>query len=355
MFVCAAVYTARAVTTPILLGLVLAYIFNPLVTWLNRRVRCPRWASTLTLMLFGATIFCALLLVTVPQLLLEGQQLKGSSPDYVLTVTEQLGINIDWEQLRETAGELVRDQTAEGTDIPVELDYQAIAHVVMKALDIGVGIVGSTVSLATYIVVSMVVIAFCFFFFCWKFDPTVEWFEQLLPASWKDTSLDVIHKMDQSVSAFIRGRLIQSLVMGVVLCIGWKFAGVPYWLLLGMLSGLLNLVPFVAVVGWIIAAVLTGVDHMSMLDPQESFNVMVIVWPTVVYVIAQMLDGWVVEPVVQGKATDLDPLTILLAVLIGGALAGMLGGLIAIPVTTCLKILSKEVLMPYLRGYLARL
>jgi predicted PurR-regulated permease PerM len=155
----------------------------------------------------------------------------------------------------------------------------------------------------------------------------------------------VIVQMDKSVAAFIRGRLVQALVMAVVLSIGWWIAGVPSWLLLGVLSGALNLVPFAAVVGFLAALVLAIVDSVA----GGGFSVWVLVWPTVVYVFAQGLDGWVVEPIVQGKATDLDPVSVLLAVMIGGALAGLLGMLIAIPTAACIKILSREVILPRLR------
>jgi predicted PurR-regulated permease PerM len=71
----------------------------------------------------------------------------------------------------------------------------------------------------------------------------------------------------------------------------------------------------------------------------------------VVYLIAQLADGWLVEPVVQGKATNLDPLTVMLAVIIGGSLAGLLGMLLAIPFAACGKILAREVILPELRQF----
>ena len=136
----------------------------------------------------------------------------------------------------------------------------------------------------------------------------------------------------------------------LVLSIGWWAVGVPYWLLLGMGSGLLNLVPFAAVVGWVAATGLALVDHLS---GGGGFTWMVLVWPTVVYAVAQMVDGWVVEPIVQGRATDLDPLTVLLAVLIGGSLFGLMGLILAIPLTACGKIVAQEWVLPRLRDWAA--
>jgi len=95
---------------------------------------------------------------------------------------------------------------------------------------------------------------------------------------------------------------------------------------------------------------LTALDSMASPD---GFRWMVLLLPTVVYVVAQTIDGWVVEPLVQGKATEMGTLTVLLVVMIGGSLGGLIGLLIAIPVAACIKILCVELLLPYLRDLAA--
>lgn len=231
-----------------------------------------------------------------------------------------------------------------------KLDGSVVAAWAMRSLDIGVGLVGSAISFTTYLALSAIIILFCFFFFSWKFDAILAWFESFIPRSSHDHTLDMLRKMDLAVSSFVRGRVIQSLVMMVVLVIGWLWADVPYWFLLGVITGVMNLVPFLPAVGWIVAVVLTV---MATLTTGGDFSFGLIVWPSVVYFVAQGLDGWVVEPFVQGKATNLDPLTVLLVVLIGGTLAGLLGMLLAIPLAACMKILSQEMILPKLRGMAA--
>jgi len=90
-------------------------------------------------------------------------------------------------------------------------------------------------------------------------------------------------------------------------------------------------------------------------DPGAGFSIWaVFVAPSLAYLVVQALDGWVVEPLVQGRATNLDPLSVLLAVLVGGALAGLAGMLVAIPVAACAKILGQEVVVPRLRELAGR-
>ena len=74
------------------------------------------------------------------------------------------------------------------------------------------------------------------------------------------------------------------------------------------------------------------------------------VWPSLVYAVVQIFEGWVLTPWIQSQSTDLSAVTILLVVLIGGALAGVYGLILAIPFTACLKILIKELVLPRLSG-----
>jgi len=106
-------------------------------------------------------------------------------------------------------------------------------------------------------------------------------------------------------------------------------------------------VPFAGVVGLVAAVALSVLDHLVQTDATLTWGVLLL--PALVYAVAQGIDGWVVEPLVQGKATELDPLTVLLAVLIGGALLGILGLVIAIPVAACIRILGQELIVPKLR------
>ncbi len=395
------VYALRSVLLPLIIALGLAYIFNPVVTWLHRRLRLPRWAGTGVVMLGAFWGVLLLALVIVPPLISQGVDLINNAKDYPARisklvqeqsdkqsggqVTEQDDAAADTEAVAPDTGETAEADGAQDTasaqaskapaaqtgtldnlrlmiddalgperattllataaEWMSRLDWGQVAQFLLSSLDVGVGVVGSAISVTSYLALSMVIIAFCFFFFSWKLDKLIAWFVPFIPASHKNEVLGVIVQMDKSVAAFIRGRLVQALVMAVVLSIGWWIAGVPSWLLLGVLSGALNLVPFAAVVGFLAALVLAVVDSVA----GGGFGIWVLVWPTVVYVLAQGLDGWVVEPIVQGKATDLDPVSVLLAVMIGGALAGLLGMLIAIPTAACIKILSREVILPRLR------
>ena len=228
-----------------------------------------------------------------------------------------------------------------------DLQWSDIGMYALQSLDIGVGVLGSAISLGTYLVVSGVIVLFCFFYFSWKLPEMAAWFVPYIPESSRQRTLELTARMDRTVSAFVRGRLIQVAVITTVLSTGWYICGVPYWLLLGVLGGVLNLIPYAAVIAWPVAVLLAVLD----LATQGQFSwLWAVILPSVVYFIAQGLDGWIVEPMVQGQATDLDPLTVMLVVLLGASVAGLLGMLLAIPTAACVKILASELLLPRLRA-----
>ena len=381
----AAAYSVRAIVAPVLVGLVLAYVFNPLVTWAETRCKVPRWLSTAMLLLLCATAVVGVLLFVVPTLVQQITVLFESVQGYAATIAGWL--KVDWEEAKKIATESL--DADDGPAAPLgDVDLRSLGLLVVGVLGFGLDVINSTINLTFYIGLVVVVVAFCFFNFSWKFQSIVSWFGSFIPVAARDETVNLLGRMDRTVSAFVRGRLIQSVVMGLILSAGWWWFEVPYWLLLGMLAGMLNLAPFAASIGALAAVTLAAVDHATTIgaandaadkaqllaamaaqgldhikqltDQQandalslavhEHFRFTVVLWPMVVFLVAQVLDGWAVEPLVQGKATDLDPLTVLLAVLIGGALAGLIGLIIGLPVTACVKILSEQVILPRLRA-----
>ena len=230
------------------------------------------------------------------------------------------------------------------------LEGDKLALFAQQSFNVGVGLVGTAVGFTSYLALAAVIITFCFFFFSWKFDAMLAWFEPFIPSRSRQHTLTMLQKMDMAVSSFVRGRLIQSLVMMTVLAIGWWIVDVPYWFLLGVLTGLLNVVPFLPAAGGLLAVILTV---MTALANGGDFTWGLLLWPALVFMIAQALDGYLIEPVVQGKATNLDPLSVMLVVLVGGSLAGLLGMLLAIPLAACIKILMQEMVLPKVRAIAA--
>ncbi len=191
--------------------------------------------------------------------------------------------------------------------------------------------------------------AFFFFFICTGWGRVLELWESLIPERKKGEAIDLVRKMDNVIAGFVRGRLTIMLIQCVVFSIGYYLIGVPAAILVGFGVGVLSVVPYLALVG-----IPLSVGLMLLAGPETGFRSE---WwwqigaPVAFYFLGQALDDYIWTPIIQGKSTDLDTPTVLFASIAGGALAGVYGLLIAIPVAACLKIIIREVLWPKFRAW----
>jgi predicted PurR-regulated permease PerM len=118
-----------------------------------------------------------------------------------------------------------------------------------------------------------------------------------------------------------------------------------------MLIGLLNIVPYLSVVGLPAAILLKYLDTLSGVEPQNAGIVAIVVWPSLVYFGVQVLDNWILTPWIQSGQTNLSAATILVSIFIGGALFGVWGLVFAIPVAACFKIFLEEFVAPPLKRW----
>ena len=194
-------------------------------------------------------------------------------------------------------------------------------------------------------------IPFYFWFFSVSFPSAIAKLRGFIPEKHREGTVKLIAEMDHAVSGFVRGRIVISLIMAILFAIGWKVCGVPYAITLGLVIGLFSVVPYLSAVGLPIAIGLLIVDQLVLPEEARMSWMWIVVGPSLVYAIVQLLEGYVLIPVIAGRATDLGPVSIFVAVLAGAALAGVYGMLLSIPVAACLKIYGREVIMPRVKAW----
>jgi predicted PurR-regulated permease PerM len=143
----------------------------------------------------------------------------------------------------------------------------------------------------------------------------------LLPRGYRDRVVAAAPAVMAVIGAYVRGQAAVCLAVGIVIAAGLGLLGVPYWLLIGSLAAVLNLVPFL---GSPVAAVL-GILSALNVSP------MLALWTALVFWGANLLEGKLFVPYFVGRATGLHPLAVLVAILVGAKLAGVIGALIAVP------------------------
>ncbi|MBA3937972.1 MAG: AI-2E family transporter [Planctomycetes bacterium] len=227
------------------------------------------------------------------------------------------------------------------------------------------GFVGGFFAGAVGLALAVFLTAFCFVYFSMSFPAVAASIRSLVPAESSGRTLELLGMMDRAISGFVRGRILVCSVVGLIYAVGWTMCGVPHGWLLGLATGLASLVPYLAALGlplaWLLLIVGVGgaseAGFYATKDPVSGHLAIiwwkVLLFPALVNVIAQALEDYVLNPLIQGKATNLHPVAILLAAIAGGSLAGLYGLILAIPAAACIKILLSEVLMPRIRAWLA--
>ena len=335
-------YYLRSIFTPVLIGLVLAYIFNPLISHARDRWGVPRAITIvllISLMSLAAIGFVGWLgPIVIEQTVTLAQRLPG----YVKSLATRYELNL--ASLATQVNALANQ---------VQKDPISILQTMFTGTSKAFGFIGTFIGAATYIVASFALIPVYFFFFAWSWLPLTRQIEYYLPASQRDQILDISWKMNRAVAGFFRGRLLIAFLMAVMFAVGWLLAGVPYWFLLGVSAGILSIIPYAAGAAWIIAILLKYLDVTTGPDAAGFDWIAILGWPTLVYFVVQVVEGWILTPWVQSDSTNLSPLTVLIVVFIGGTLGGLYGLILAVPIAACLKIFAVEILLPRLERWAA--
>jgi predicted PurR-regulated permease PerM len=323
------VYDLRHALAPLLIALALAYACDPLIDAAVNRFRLPRGASALVLTVIFIAAATILITWLGPSLVKQVKTLGNNIPQYASVVEDRYGIHIGGmkEQLSHFA-KGVKEAPADTLSPLFTGTSQAV------------GVLGAIVSSLAEIIISGILVPIFFFLLAWHFDDVRRFVRVGLEAGNDRRVHRVLSRMDRAVSAFLRGRLLVSAMTAGAFALGWSFADVPYALLLGILTGLLTIVPYLSAVGWPIAVLAKYIDVLSSSGSVAWTEV--VLWPSLVFVVVASAEGWVLTPWIQSETMEMSPLTVLVAVLIGGAVGGALGMLFAIPVTACGKIVFEE-------------
>ena len=145
-------------------------------------------------------------------------------------------------------------------------------------------------------------------------------------------SADLSNKLEHSVGGYFRGQIIIALIIGVLTGIGFALLGLPLALLLGFLAGVFNLVPYLGVVVATVPALLLAAG----MGWWQVLGVLIVV------TVANQLETHIFSPLILGRTTELHPVTVILAILIGAQLFGLLGAIFAVPLAAFLKLVYED-------------
>lgn len=282
----------------------------------------------------------------------ESEQRSNAQSDHESSPVE----GFDREQLRE----LIREELA-GIQDPALLAGEASGvngqppvSQLQRVLSTALTLFGGVINAFMFTFLSL----FFFVFVSLSYPKVIQTVWSLTPVARRQRLRYLAQRMDSAVSGFVRGRLIICGFMAVAYGIGWSIFGVPHALVLALVTGILGLIPFAAglmlPLAWILLAVGVGTGSESFWYHDEAGAIRwwaVLVLPGLVFAVVQVMDDYVLTPIIQGKTTNLDAVSIVVALIAGGSLAGLYGMLLAIPVAACVRIVLIEVVMPQIKAW----
>ncbi|HEY8190325.1 MAG TPA: AI-2E family transporter, partial [Micavibrio sp.] len=170
------------------------------------------------------------------------------------------------------------------------------------------------------------------FFMMEEWVRITKWIDDMIPRDSYRTIRDLLTQMDRKVSGFVRGQVTISCVLAIAYAIALSIAGLKFGFLIGLMAGILSIVPMVGSMIGLVVAVL-----VAWLQSHEWSYVGII---AAIFLVGQFLEGNIITPRIMGKSVGLHPLWILFSLLAGGALFGIVGMILAVPVAAIIGVLA---------------
>jgi len=303
----------------VLLGLAffLAVGLDPAVRWLYRH-GLPRWLAVIVVLLASFGLFAAFLATAIPVVVAQASHLANELPHYLRTLQNR----------HTTLGRL-----------------NARYHVVSRLQQVLKG--GSVISFGTVLgvgkvvlglVTSVVVVTILTVYMLADLPRVKRGMFQLAPKSRRARVVLLTDEILNRVGGYVLGNLLTSVIAGV-LTWGWALAfGIPYALLLGLLVAIFDLIPIIgSTVGGVIVSLVALTVSLPVAIATAAF-----------YVFYRFLEDYLLTPRIMARTVAVPGLVTVVATVLGGALLGIIGALVAIPVAAAVKLLLEEVATPRL-------
>ena len=302
------------------LAFALAYLLDPAVDWLERK-NVPRVASILAILLVIAGFLTLALSWLIPYLWKEGVEFIREAPE----LTEKALVKIaGWGLLPEEMTRSVPELLNEIKGQLLAGGWSTIKPLIGGLFEATSGIVGSLLAIVGFVIIPV------FFFFILKdIDNIRDSFYRFVPDPIEEWVRDYLKMVDAVLSGFIRGQIMVALSLAVLYSVGLGITGIRFGVLIGVVAGLMFIIPYVGtVIGILASAMVLLVDFSG--------------WGQVIGVvatfgIAQAIEGYVLTPRIVGNRVGLNQLETLVAIMVGGEMGGLAGLIIAIPAGGILK------------------
>jgi len=318
-------YRFRDVLLPLVIAFLLAFILDPIVDFLVERLRFPRGVATT--LVFLVLIVAMLGVLAAPV----------TAVPSIQRIVRSLQFDLD-RVISETAAFFDRPFEVRGYSLDLSEVFRelsaALRSFVGRVAEGTLDIVFSVASGAFWLLFILIVA----FYLLRDADRLVEQMDQLAPPGYRDDVIRLRQQITDVWNAFLRGQLVMGLLMIAITTVVCMIIGLPYAWALGLLAGVTEFIPSVGPIIAAVPAVLLALFQDSNFLALSNFWFAALV--AGLYVIIQQIEGNVLLPRVLGRSLNLHPVFVLIAIIVGGSMAGILGMLLAAPVLATLRVVG---------------
>ncbi|MDV6343569.1 AI-2E family transporter [Nitrosomonas sp. Is37] len=323
------IYLLSPILTPFILAAVIAYICNPLVSWLLIK-RISRTLGTVLVMLLSLGAFIALILVMVPLFEKEIMRLVERAPDY-LEIVKELWI----PSLKTTLG------------IDLQLDVAMLRQALVEHWKSAGGVAAKMLPSLTSggmavldFLMNLLLTPVVLFYLLRDWNSLISQVNEWIPPAWRKQLYPLVYETDRVLAEFLRGQIAVIILMSGFYVTGLWMVGLEFAVPIGLLAGILVFVPYLgAIVGLALAT------FAAVMQFQEWSGV-ITVW--LVFGIGQLLESLLITPWLVGERIGLHPVMVIFALLAFGQLFGFIGILLALPISAVLLVWLRHLHKQYL-------
>jgi predicted PurR-regulated permease PerM len=312
----------RVIWLPIAFGAGIVFLLEPLVRALER-MRMPRPVAVVLALLALVGVVIAIGALVFPTIRVQAAEFGQRLPDlylaginWVREVGASIGLDVDELLSQQAIEDWLNDPANQETVQNLLLGFGAGAGQVIRGVAEAIAVLGLAPILALYLLIDLE-----------RFKANTL---DMTPPKHREEFAFVSGQVGTALSSFVRGQLLVAIIVGAASSLGMWLIDLPFWLLIGIIAGFLNLIPFMGPVVGGALAVLVALLNGSVTQA---------IWAVVIMIAIQQVDNHVITPLVQRTRVNLSPLVIVLALIIGGTVAGLLGVLVAVPMTAAVRII----------------
>jgi predicted PurR-regulated permease PerM len=323
---------------PFVAAMILAYMLDPVVNYMERW-KIPRTAAIILLIFFSLSVLVLIGIIVFPLIRMQVEYLVENTPLYIERIKALASPFLD--RITASHSQQVEQILEEGMK-----RFSAIPLQLIKA--ISSFLVNTVSNFINFIImaIDVLIIPVALFYLLRDFEKIKKTVKDYLPPASKDEIIKTIKEIDTVLGAFIRGQLTVSLILALLYCVGLLIVGVPMGLLIGLVAGLANIVPYFGLVVGLLPSLLMA--FLQFRDINHLIGVLL------VFGVAQFLEGYFITPKVVGEKVGLHPVVIMIAVLVGAKFFGFIGILLAVPAAAVIKVFVTDALRRYKNSSLFR-